>query len=104
MERKLKIKYDKRVPNTAELEVDGESHTLANMVTERLLEDKRCTFSAYKMEHPLEERVVIRVSAIKSCPVISLVLDCLRALSRDIDDVISQLGNAEQKDTLFSKG
>ena len=88
---KLVIKYDKSALNTIELIVYGESHTLANMVRDKVLEDTACTFCAYKVTHSHDNFVSLRVSALESKPVRIVILESLKALSREISDLINQL-------------
>lgn len=90
IKKDLKIIKDKKSANTVELEIGGEGHTLANLITEKLLEDERCSFSAYKVPHPLEEKVLIKVTSIKGCDVMNLIVETLRKLSGEIDDYIGK--------------
>lgn len=88
---KLRIKYDKDAVNTVELIIYEESHTLANMIRDRILENDACTFCAYKMTHPSDNFVSVRASAVESRPVRLMVLESLRLLSKDIDGLASRL-------------
>lgn len=86
----LKIMMDKKYPNTVEIELEGESHTLGNLITEKFLEDKRCTFSAFKIKHPLEEKLLVKVSTGNNCEVMPFVLEVLKNLSKEIKDCAAQ--------------
>ncbi|ELQ76940.1 RNA polymerase, subunit L [Trachipleistophora hominis] len=86
----LHIKYSKNTPNTVELHINGESHTLGNLIAEKILSDPRCTFSAYKVNHPLDEEVDLKVSAQKDTPVLTLIKDNLKSLEDDIESLIAQ--------------
>ena len=41
--------------------VQGQDHTLGNVVRYKLLKDTRVRFAGYKKPHPLEERIELRV-------------------------------------------
>lgn len=86
----LSIKYSKDTPNTIELHINRESHTLGNMIAEKILSDPRCTFSAYKVSHPLNEEVDLKVSAEKDTPVLTLIKENLKGLEEDLDSLIGQ--------------
>lgn len=89
--KSLKIIRDKKILNSIELVIEGETHTLANLVTEKLLKDERCIFSAYKVLHPLQEKVNIKVTASKGCDVILLVTETLQSLAREIEECKNKL-------------
>lgn len=89
--RKVEVKYDKDTVNTMELIVHGESHTLANMVRDMILKNSSCTFCAYKIAHPSDDFVSIRVGAIENTPVRIMVIESLEVLSQNIEDLINQV-------------
>lgn len=86
----LTVSYDKITPNTVELQINGESHTLGNMVAEKIQNDPRCLFSAYKVDHPLVESLSLKISADKNTPVLALVKENIKALLDDICCLINQ--------------
>lgn len=99
--KSLKIIADKKVPNSVELIIEGETHTLANLLTEKLLKDERCIFSAYKVLHPLEEKVNIKVTAKQGCDVIMLVNETLRNMSKEIDECKDKFAKAYEGDVMI---
>lgn len=52
---------DVRVPNCGTFTLHDEDHTLGNLLRAQLLEDARVVFAAYKVPHPLESRVEIKI-------------------------------------------
>merc|ERR1712061_407632 len=64
----LTLEYSKNETNTVTLKINGENHTLANILTERFDQDRRITYSAYKVPHPLTETVEIKVTGEKEWP------------------------------------
>lgn len=89
-EKYLTIHYSKTYPNTLTLKIDGETHTLGNLLAEKILKDPRCTFSAYKVSHPLKEEMELRVSASGSTPVLNMIKENLKELEEDLAGLISQ--------------
>lgn len=99
VEKKIEIIKDKKTTNSVEIIITGEGHTLGNLITEKLLEDDRCLFSAYKVMHPLTENVNIKVTASESCDVIFLVTETLKKLSHEIKKCISQCQDKDNEMT-----
>ncbi|KAH9412332.1 putative DNA-directed RNA polymerase II subunit RPB11 [Ordospora pajunii] len=76
--------------NTIELKIYNEAHTLGSMLSEMLLEDKRCLFSAYRIDHPTDNHLLLRITAERECPVKNLLLDTLRKIEEDTTSLICQ--------------
>ena len=49
----MKITILKRKSNELKLEIEGEGHTLCNLLQKALLEDDRIEMAAYDIPHPL---------------------------------------------------
>ncbi|CEP22541.1 K03008 DNA-directed RNA polymerase II subunit J [Cyberlindnera jadinii] len=58
---KLKIDPDPKVPNAAIITFEKEDHTLGNLLRAQLIKDPRVVFAAYKVEHPLFARFIMRI-------------------------------------------
>ncbi len=48
----MKVDVIKNEKDSMEFFIRGERHTLANLLKEKILEDKDVDFCAYKLEHP----------------------------------------------------
>jgi DNA-directed RNA polymerase subunit L len=55
----MKVKVLKKEENELKIEIEGSSHGLCNLVTKRLLEDKRVDFAGYDLPHPLASSPII---------------------------------------------
>jgi len=60
-ELKLTYEEDSHMPNAGTFVILKEDHTLGNILRMQLLRDKRVLFAGYRMPHPLEPRLVIKV-------------------------------------------
>lgn len=49
----MKVHVTKRTENHLELEIEGEDHTLCNLLKKALLKDENVIFAGYKIDHPL---------------------------------------------------
>lgn len=89
--RKVTMNYAGNTRNTMELKIEGETHTLGNLLCEEMLEDKRCLFSAYRVEHPTDNHVFVRITADKDCQVRDLLLETLKRIEEDTVSLMGQL-------------
>ncbi len=63
---KVARKQDTRLENAAEYTVYGEEHTLGNLVRMQLLSDPAVLFAGYRIPHPLEYKLVIKVQTMQA--------------------------------------
>eukprot|EP00166_Cyanidium_caldarium_P003607 ctg_35.g106 len=59
--RKLRYEPDTKVEHCGTFYIEREDHTLANLIRAQLLRDDNVLFAAYRVPHPLEHLVVLRV-------------------------------------------
>ncbi|KAK2493836.1 hypothetical protein MC885_019485 [Smutsia gigantea] len=59
--KKITINKDPKVPNACLFTINEEDHMLGNIVKSQLLKDSQVLFAGYKVPHPLEYRIIIRV-------------------------------------------
>eukprot|EP00658_Telonema_sp_P-2_P057434 TRINITY_DN458_c0_g1_i4.p1 TRINITY_DN458_c0_g1~~TRINITY_DN458_c0_g1_i4.p1 ORF type:complete len:105 (+),score=24.18 TRINITY_DN458_c0_g1_i4:180-494(+) len=55
------VQKETKVPNAALITVECEDHTVGNLTRIQLLRNKKVLFAGYKVPHPLENKVQIRV-------------------------------------------
>jgi len=60
-ERLVEVIEDTKIPNAATFKIYKQDHTLANMIRGELLNTAGVLFAGYKVPHPLEPVVVIKV-------------------------------------------
>lgn len=60
------------------------------MITRQLLKDPRVLFAGYKIPHPLEHRVVIRVQTTASATPTEVITSAVK-------DLISEISNIEEQ-------
>ncbi|GAA5867240.1 hypothetical protein JCM8547_003131 [Rhodosporidiobolus lusitaniae] len=79
-EPKVLVEEDTKIPNAATLTINKEDHTLANMLRSQLLLDSKVQFAGYKVPHPLESRVVLKVQTNGEKTPIVAVQDAINSL------------------------
>ena len=57
----MQLKVLKKTDNELKIEVEGEGHTLFNMMESVLLEDEKVEFASYNMPHPLISNTVVTI-------------------------------------------
>ncbi|GAA5951899.1 hypothetical protein JCM21900_004178 [Sporobolomyces salmonicolor] len=79
-EPKVLVEEDTKIPNAATLTINKEDHTLANMLRSQLLLLPYITFAGYKLPHPLESKVVLKLQTDGSQTPIQAVQEAIGAL------------------------
>ncbi|GAA5914735.1 DNA-directed RNA polymerase II core subunit RPB11 [Sporobolomyces salmoneus] len=79
-EPKVTVEEDTKIPNAATLTINKEDHTLANMLRSQLLLLSYVQFAGYKVPHPLESRVVLKLQTDGSQTPIQAVHDAIGQL------------------------
>jgi len=62
-EKKVAIQKDTKIKNAATFILQREDHTLGNVLKMQLLRDTDCLYSAYRMPHPLEHCIHLKVQS-----------------------------------------
>ncbi|KAJ1499808.1 DNA-directed RNA polymerase II core subunit, partial [Coelomomyces lativittatus] len=84
--KKIKTIPDTRLQNAATFEIQREDHTLGALLTAALLKDKRVLFAGYKVPHPLEHLIQVRVQTTdKTTPT--------QALQTAIESIINEISS-----------
>lgn len=96
-EQYLTFNYSTTDTNTLNIKIREEGHTLGNILAERLYSDPRCTFSAYKVPHPLEELLELKVTAQKDTPVLLLVKETLEKIEIDFEKLLNDVKSSREK-------
>lgn len=89
-EKKIIIEKDTKVPNAALFTVNKEDHTLGNMIRYQLLKDPNVLFAGYKVPHPLEHKIIVRVQTTPD-------YTPQDAFTNAITDLISELSLLEER-------
>uniref|UniRef100_A0A8C1CB52 Polymerase (RNA) II (DNA directed) polypeptide J n=1 Tax=Cyprinus carpio TaxID=7962 RepID=A0A8C1CB52_CYPCA len=89
-EKKITIVKDTKVPNACLFTLNKEDHTLGNIIRSQLLKDPQVLFAGYKVPHPLEHKIVIRVQTTPD-------YSPQEAFTNAITDLISELSLLEER-------
>jgi len=89
-EKKLAYALDTKIPDAGTFTIVKEDHTLGNLVRMQLLRDERVIFAGYRMPHPLELVMHIKI---RTRPQISPVV----ALSDAVQNLVAEMTTLEQE-------
>ncbi|XP_072834374.1 DNA-directed RNA polymerase II subunit RPB11-a [Pogona vitticeps] len=89
-EKKITINKDTKVPNACLFIINKEDHTLGNIIKSQLLKDPQVLFAGYKVPHPLEHKIIIRVQTTPD-------YSPQEAFTNAITDLISELSLLEER-------
>ena len=84
----MKIKILKRTDNELKFEIEGEGHSLLNLLQKALLEDDNIAMAGYDVPHPLFDRGILYVQTKdKQNPedVVKEAVKKVKALNKDFD-------------------
>lgn len=85
-EGQAKVEYsdDQNMPNAGTFVVRNEDHTLGNMLRAELLRNPHVLFAGYRLPHPLEHRMVVKVRTDASEKPMRVTNHALANLKREI--------------------
>lgn len=89
--QKVTCVKDTKVPNAVMFVVEREDHTLGNILRMQLLEDDQVLFSGYRVPHPLEPAIQVRVQTRSENP------GPVQALKGAITNLKSELETMESR-------
>ncbi|KAK4794131.1 hypothetical protein SAY86_012125 [Trapa natans] len=83
--KKVSYERDTKIINAASFTIEREDHTIGNIVRMQLHRDDNVLFAGYKLPHPLQYKIIVRVSVffIFICSSFSLQFYCCAYLNID---------------------
>lgn len=88
---KVTIKPSLSNINVIDVVIQDETHTCAAPIVERMNMDPACQFSAYKVEHPNDTFVSIRVQGNEHKNAKTIFKESVRGIIADLDGLIHQI-------------
>lgn len=96
--QKVTVTPDTRVPNAATLVIEREDHTLGNMLRMQLLENPEVTFGGYRVQHPLEPAIQVKVQTKSENPGPTQAVDqALSTLEKELEVIEKRFNEALRK-------
>ncbi|CAD7695802.1 unnamed protein product [Ostreobium quekettii] len=80
--KKVSYEPDTKIANAGTFTIQREDHTIGNLIRMKLHEDSRVLFAGYKIVHPLEHKVLVKVQTDGSIPPSEAFSDAIDDLGR----------------------
>lgn len=93
----MKVNVLKRTDNELKIEVEGEGHSLLNLLQKTLLEDEGIEMAGYHVPHPLFDRGILYLQTKEKQDPKSVVNDSakkIRVLSKDFHKAFKKASKA----------
>ena len=78
---------DVMIPNAATYHLEKEDHTLGNILRMQLLKDKTVLFAGYKMAHPLDHSVDLKVQTTQDTTPLHALQCNINSLQKEIAQI-----------------
>ncbi|KAI5180862.1 DNA-directed RNA polymerase II subunit RPB11 [Nematocida sp. AWRm80] len=88
--QKIQIAEDK-MSNSIEMSIKDENHTLGNILSNKLQSREEVLFAAYKIPHPLQNILKIKVTTESNTSPIESVKESLEELIRECESIAIDL-------------
>lgn len=92
--KKVTYERDMKVMNAASFTVQREDHTIGNVVRMQLHRDPNVLFSGYKLPHPLQYKVIIKVQTTSQSSPMQAYNQAINDLDKELDH-LKQVFQAE---------
>ena len=90
--RRIHYEADLKQENAGIFTVWLEDHTVGHALRKQLLKNPNVIFAGYKVPHPLEQKMVIRVQVSRETPV-----NAMKLALKELSDTTNKLENSLQK-------
>ncbi|MGC9122153.1 DNA-directed RNA polymerase subunit L [Thermogladius sp. KZ2Tp1] len=80
----MEVRILKREGNELVIEIQGEDHTIGNLLAKEALLDPRVEYSAYRIPHPLQERMELTIVTKQGEDPLKVLVEIIDKLVGDI--------------------
>jgi DNA-directed RNA polymerase subunit L len=89
----MEIEFLKKQANHVEFKLMGETHTFANLLKSRLVDDPNVEFVAYKLEHPMDKDALFILKT-KGKAAKAILLEAAKRVKEDLEELQGALDKA----------
>jgi len=93
-EAKVTFSRDQKLPNAGVFSVLREDHTAGNLIRCSLHDDPEVVFAGYRIPHPLEPLMEVRVQTTARKTPVAAVSEALDRLTAEVDSLTRQFGDS----------
>uniref|UniRef100_A0A061RGP8 DNA-directed RNA polymerase II subunit J n=1 Tax=Tetraselmis sp. GSL018 TaxID=582737 RepID=A0A061RGP8_9CHLO len=99
-QEKVKYEKDTKVRNAATFTIEREDHTIGNIVRMQLHTDKDVVFAGYRVPHPLEHKLEIKIQTTGNITPIDALSTAVSDLRTQLMDIQTQFEIEADKATM----
>ncbi|KAJ2158063.1 DNA-directed RNA polymerase II core subunit [Coemansia sp. RSA 552] len=91
--RKIDIVKDSKMANCIQFNIQREDHTVANILRYKILQHPQVLFAAYRMPHPLEYYVELKVQTTSRTTPVEVMKEAIESLMLEYGNIRSAFDN-----------
>ncbi|KAI9472654.1 DNA-directed RNA polymerase II core subunit [Coemansia sp. RSA 989] len=91
--RKIELLKDSKMANCIQFNIQREDHTIANILRYKLLQHPQVLFAAYRMPHPLEYYVELKVQTTSRTTPVDVMKEAIESLMLEYGNIRSAFDN-----------
>ncbi|KAJ3336577.1 DNA-directed RNA polymerase II subunit RPB11-b1 [Gonapodya sp. JEL0774] len=88
------VTRDTKIPNAATFTIYTEDHTVGNVLRQQLLRNPRVLFAGYRVPHPLEPKVEIKVQTTHQTTPVKVLVDDMVVVIRTTENLFKKFETA----------
>jgi len=93
----MKVNLIKKSKNELKVEVQGEGHTLLNLLQSELLADKNVAMAGYTVPHILSDVAILYVKTKGDVSPLQAIAKATKAVNVEADDFLTVFGKASKE-------
>lgn len=90
-ENKIYYEVDQKIADAGTFRLMKEDHTIGNILRHSLLRDTRVLFAGYRMPHPLDFSVRIKIKTVSNNDCITVLCDSIDNVTTEYESIKDQL-------------
>ncbi|KAF2077169.1 hypothetical protein CYY_001554 [Polysphondylium violaceum] len=91
--KKVTVTKDTKIPNASVITILREDHTVGNLIRMQLVADQDVKFAGYRMPHPLEHNINIRIQTYPNSTPLKAMEDSINLLIDEFERINTQFNN-----------
>lgn len=90
-ENKVYYEVDSKIADAATFRIMKEDHTIGNILRHSLLRDERVLFAGYRMPHPLDFSVRVKIKTRPTSDPVTCIIDAIDNIQSEVRSLSEQL-------------
>ena len=87
----MDVKVVRRTGNELIIEIQGEDHTLGNLIAKTAMENDKVAYATYRIPHPLSGKMEIIIVTREGYDVSSVIVEVLEDIRRSLEEFAKEV-------------